>query len=137
MAANAWQCFLSIRRPLLTLATIYWGENGYFWRGKGCQTSQLMPVYYLSPRSNMFSLCQNYGCGESSIDTHTRTSTQSGKCTSADKHTHPQMPSLSVHHCEKSDAHPSACVIPSNKCRVAVYPHQHVNQVLVILSFIF
>lgn len=111
---NARQCFLSIPRPLLTPATIYWGENGYFYRGKGCRTSQLMPVNYLSPESNTFSWCQNYGHGELSSPTHIHPHTHwpkhnlGYKRTSADKHTHQQMPALSVSHCEKSDT-PSIC----------------------------
>lgn len=80
---DARQCFLSIPRPPLTPATIYWGENGYFCRGKGCRTSQLMPVNYLSPESNTFSWCQNYGRGELGSHAHSNTHTHTPTCTLA------------------------------------------------------
>lgn len=126
-------------------ATIYWAENGYFCRGKGCRTSQLMPVNYLSPESNMYSLCQNYGRGESNSHTHTRAHTGPNAIWDISVQV---LTNTHIHRChlflsvtvKNQTLHPSAGVIPSNKCHVAmvrVYPHEHVNQVpLTVFHFL-
>lgn len=146
---NARQCFLSIPRPLLTPATIYWGENGYFCRGKGCRTSQLRPVNYLSPESNTFSWCQNYGRGELSSHAHSNTHApkHTGQNTIWDisaqvlTNTHISRCRLFLSVTVKNQTlHPSAHVIPSNKCHVAMvqtYPHERVNQVPVTSCSVF
>lgn len=140
---------MSIRRPPLTPPTIYWGENGYFCRGKGCRTSQLMPVNYLSPESNTFPLCQHYDCGESRshIRTHTHTCTDTGPNTIGDTsaqvltNTHISRCHLFLSVTVKNQTlHPSAHVIPSNKRCVAMaqtYPHERVNQPPATTCWIF